>query len=147
MRKVAPIRTSLLARFRRAGRLARAAALAGLVGLLLQVALPLAHPAAAASPDRLYADYRAAFGAAADRFLCATADGSGAPAAPERAHRHAVCVLCLAAQHPPSFLAPAGVTTPLPAQVELGRLRAERPVTGVGAAVAAARARGPPARA
>jgi hypothetical protein len=120
MPRSAPHPTTALTRFRRAGWPARLAALAGILAVLLQGALPIAHPARAAESDRRYADYLSVFGAAATLSLCridAAALGGDRPSGPGAAHPRSSCPICLAALHAASLPPPVGVVTPAPAQI------------------------------
>lgn len=119
----ASIQLTALARLRRAGWLARVAALAGIVAVLLQGALPIAHQATAhqlqlATSDPLYADYLAAFGDETTIYLCGTENAASGdkPTKPGPSHRLPSCPLCMAAQHASGFLPPVGVAMPIPAQ-------------------------------
>jgi hypothetical protein len=118
MPRSAPSPTTVLAGFRRAAWQPRLAALAGILAVLLQGALPIAHPAGMASAsERRYADYLSVFGAAATVSLCSTDDaarGGDRPARPGPSHHLASCPICLAAQHATGFLPPVGAVTPAP---------------------------------
>jgi hypothetical protein len=102
---------------RRAGWPARVATFGGVLAVLLQGALPIAHQAGMAMPDPHYADYRSAFGAAADHALCAidaAAPGDDRPAKPGSSEPAPSCPLCLAALQATGWLPPVGVTPPAP---------------------------------
>lgn len=147
MSRSAPFPTTALAGFRRGGGLARLAALAGVLAVLLQGALPIAHQARMATSDRLYADYLIAFGEAANHALCGfdtAASGDDWPAKPVPSDHPPSCPLCLAALQASSFLPPVGMAAPMPAQhstvVTTIRVAAARPL----AIASEARARAPP---
>jgi hypothetical protein len=118
MPRSAPSPTTVLAGFRRAGWPARLAALAGILAVLLQGALPMAHRAGmATASEQRYADYLSVFGTAATVSLCSTDDaarGGDRPAGPGSSHHLASCPICLAAQHATGFLPPVGGVTPAP---------------------------------
>jgi hypothetical protein len=139
--KAAPFRP------RRAGWPARVAAFGGVLAVLLQAALPIAHQAAMALPDGRYADYRSAFGAVSDHALCvidAAASGDDRPVKPEPSEQQPPCPLCLAALHAPGWLPPLGVAAPVPTQaaesIAIMAVTAGRPV----ATESDAQARAPP---
>jgi len=147
MPRSAPLSKAAPFRPRRAGWPARVAAFGGVLAVLLQGALPIAHQAGMAPPDGRYADYRSAFGAAADHALCAidaAALGDERPAKPGPSEQPPSCPLCLAALHAPSWLPPLDVTAPVPARatesVTLLAVAAGRPI----ATESDARARAPP---
>ncbi len=114
MSRSAPFPATALAGFRRGGGLARLAALASVLAVLLQGALPIAHQDRMASSDRLYADYLIAFGDAANHALCAV-DAPGGDRPVPSDHQPS-CSFCLAALQVSSFLPPSGMATPVPAQ-------------------------------
>jgi len=135
------------ARFRRRGWPVRLAALAGVLALLLQGALPIALAVPTAVGDRFDASYVGVFGDATSVALCGAeraVSNDDRPAKPDSSHRCAPCPLCLATQHAASLLPPAAVATPQPAPAVVritGRVVTKpRPLR----ATADAQARAPP---
>jgi hypothetical protein len=88
----------------------------GVLAVLLQGALPIAHQAGMTMPDPHYADYRSAFGAASEHALCAidVAPDDGRPAKPGSSDQALSCPLCLAALQATGWLPRVGVTPPVP---------------------------------
>jgi hypothetical protein len=116
MTRRAALPTTALARFRRAGWLARLATLAGVAAVLLQGALPILHQGGAAASDHRYADYLAVFGDAAKITLCVVADAAPESGKPVSSHHLPSCPICLAAQQASNFLPPVGLAAPIPVQ-------------------------------
>jgi hypothetical protein len=114
----AHVRTTARVGLGRAGWLTRLAGFAGIVAILLQGALPIAHQARMAASDHSYSDYLVAFGDVAK--VCGADERTTVgdrPTKPAPSHRIPVCPICLAAQSASSFLLPTGVIAPIPVEV------------------------------